>query len=274
MEGGTTFTFVTGGIAEALERARAAAGDLDVAIAGGAATVNQFLAAGLLDELRLHVVPIVLGAGARLFADVAGVEFEPIETRGNRLVSHLRLVVVHATARSRHAQTHPRRDPAGPGVRAAGDRPGAPARQLLGQPPHPGHGLVRPRRAALHPRRGRDPHVSATRRAGHGAARPHAGRGAAAPVAHRRRPRRDAAPGGRATLTHPPGQGGLATTRVEIPLSGVVRDPRRVDVRDGTFPGRVGWTAIVEPPAAGGRCARARRPATRPTRCAATRTIC
>ena len=89
MEGGTTFTFVTGGIAEALERARAAAGDLDVAIAGGAATVNQFLAAGLLDELRLHVVPIVLGAGARLFADVAGVEFEQVASRGTELVTHL-----------------------------------------------------------------------------------------------------------------------------------------------------------------------------------------
>ncbi|HZB47757.1 MAG TPA: dihydrofolate reductase family protein [Mycobacteriales bacterium] len=89
MQGGTTFHFVTGGIQEALERARAAAGDADVAIAGGAATVNQFLAAGLLDELRLHVVPIVLGGGARLFADIPGVEFEQVASRGTELVTHL-----------------------------------------------------------------------------------------------------------------------------------------------------------------------------------------
>jgi dihydrofolate reductase len=57
MEGGTTFHFVTDGPAAALERARAAAGELDVAIAGGAATVNQYLAASRIDELRLHVVP-------------------------------------------------------------------------------------------------------------------------------------------------------------------------------------------------------------------------
>ena len=57
MQGGTTFTFVTEGIQSALEQARAAAGDRNVAIAGGAETVNQFLAAGLIDELRLHIPP-------------------------------------------------------------------------------------------------------------------------------------------------------------------------------------------------------------------------
>src|ERR1051325_8770606 len=66
MQGGTTFHFVTGGIEAALEQARAAAGDQDVSIAGGASTVNQYLAAGLLDELHLHIVPVVLGAGERL----------------------------------------------------------------------------------------------------------------------------------------------------------------------------------------------------------------
>jgi dihydrofolate reductase len=57
---------VTDGIEAALERARAAAGERSVAIAGGAATVNHYLAAGLIDELRLHLVPVLLGAGERL----------------------------------------------------------------------------------------------------------------------------------------------------------------------------------------------------------------
>jgi dihydrofolate reductase len=69
MQGGTTFTFVAG-IGAALDQARAAAGDADVAVAGGASTVRQYLAAGLLDELYLHIVPVVLGAGERLLVDV------------------------------------------------------------------------------------------------------------------------------------------------------------------------------------------------------------
>ena len=64
----TTFTFVTDGIESALQRARDASGDKDVFIGGGADTINQYLAAGLVDELELHVVPILLGGGARLFA--------------------------------------------------------------------------------------------------------------------------------------------------------------------------------------------------------------
>jgi dihydrofolate reductase len=67
MEGGTTFRFVTDGIESALEQARAAAGAKDVSIAGGANVVQQYLAAGLLDELVISVVPIFLGDGARLF---------------------------------------------------------------------------------------------------------------------------------------------------------------------------------------------------------------
>jgi dihydrofolate reductase len=63
----TTFTFVTDGIESALEQARAAAAGKDVFIGGGASIINQYLAAGLVDELELHVVPIVLGGGARLF---------------------------------------------------------------------------------------------------------------------------------------------------------------------------------------------------------------
>ena len=67
MQGGTSFTFVTGGIEDALEQARAAAGDKDVAIAGGADVAQQYLHAGLLDELHLHVAPLLLGGGVRLF---------------------------------------------------------------------------------------------------------------------------------------------------------------------------------------------------------------
>jgi dihydrofolate reductase len=96
MQGGTTFTFVTDGIESALAQARAAAGEANVAIAGGAATVNQYLAAGHIDELRLHVVPMILGAGERLFGGVADVTLEPVgNVVGNDLVTHLSYRVVH-----------------------------------------------------------------------------------------------------------------------------------------------------------------------------------
>jgi dihydrofolate reductase len=70
MEGGNVFHFVTGGIHEALERARAAAGDQDIRIGGGANTIRQYVKAGLVDELRLAVVPVVLGDGESLFAGI------------------------------------------------------------------------------------------------------------------------------------------------------------------------------------------------------------
>jgi dihydrofolate reductase len=89
MQGGTTFTFVTDGIESALAKGREAAGEKDVAIAGGAHAVRQYLAAGLIDELRLHIAPVILGAGERLFDGVANVDLEPLESRGNALVTHL-----------------------------------------------------------------------------------------------------------------------------------------------------------------------------------------
>jgi dihydrofolate reductase len=89
MGAGTTFTFVTDGIESALAQARSAAGDRDVAIAGGAATINQYLAAGLIDELRLHVAPVILGSGERLFAGVRDVDLEHVRTRSNELVTHI-----------------------------------------------------------------------------------------------------------------------------------------------------------------------------------------
>jgi len=94
MEGGTTFTFVTGGIERALELAEAAAGGRDVAIAGGPSTINQYLAAGLVDELWLHVAPFTIGAGARLFEGVGPLTLEPVEARGTDLVTHVRYRVV------------------------------------------------------------------------------------------------------------------------------------------------------------------------------------
>ena len=87
---GTTFTFVTGGIAEAVERARDAAAGQDVMVAGGASTVNQALRAGLLDELLLHVVPVCLGGGARLLEDVGDPRLEPVEVVASPGVTHVR----------------------------------------------------------------------------------------------------------------------------------------------------------------------------------------
>jgi dihydrofolate reductase len=69
-QGGTTFNFVTAGIEAALEQARAAAGDKDVKVAGGAEVAQQYLNAGLLDEVQLHLVPVLLGGGVRLFDDL------------------------------------------------------------------------------------------------------------------------------------------------------------------------------------------------------------
>lgn len=67
MEGGTTFHFVTGGIHEALERARDAAGDLDIRLSGGVSTVRQYLEAGLVDEMHVAISPLLLGSGENLF---------------------------------------------------------------------------------------------------------------------------------------------------------------------------------------------------------------
>jgi len=94
MEGGTTFYFMADGIEAALSAAKEVAGQRDVAIAGGANTVNQFLSAGLLDELWLHIAPVTIGEGARLFEGVAGLELEPVEISGTALVTHIRYHVV------------------------------------------------------------------------------------------------------------------------------------------------------------------------------------
>ena len=89
MEGGTTFHFVTEGIDVALTRARSAAGDRDVMVAGGAQAVRQYLGAGLLDELHLHLVPIVLGAGERLLEDVGDPQLRPVKVVASPGVTHI-----------------------------------------------------------------------------------------------------------------------------------------------------------------------------------------
>jgi dihydrofolate reductase len=90
MQGGTTFHFVTGGIESALEQARAAAGERDVVIAGGASAIQQYLAAGLLDELYLHLVPVVLGGGERLLENVGDPKLVPVEVVASPAATHVR----------------------------------------------------------------------------------------------------------------------------------------------------------------------------------------
>lgn len=91
-QGGTTFTFVTDGIESALAQAREAAGEKDVGLGGGADVARQYLAAGLIDELQLNVVPVLLGDGARLFEGGAGagLELEQLPTVDTPDVTHLR----------------------------------------------------------------------------------------------------------------------------------------------------------------------------------------
>jgi dihydrofolate reductase len=88
MDGGTTFHFVTDGVHAALEQARAVADDRAVHVAGGPSTANQFLAAGLVDELRLQIVPILLGKGERLFDGVPPLELETVSVRPVALATH------------------------------------------------------------------------------------------------------------------------------------------------------------------------------------------
>jgi len=95
-QGGTTFTFVTDGIEAALEQAKAAAGGSDVSVAGGASVAQQYLKAGLLDELQMHLVPLLLGGGVRLFDRLGPEQPELQSTRviESPAVTHLRYRVV------------------------------------------------------------------------------------------------------------------------------------------------------------------------------------
>jgi dihydrofolate reductase len=90
MAGCTTFHFVTDGFEAALEQAKAAAGDRDVAIAGGASTLRQAIAARALDELMLDIAPVLLGSGERLFDDVDDPGLEPVEVVHSPHATHVR----------------------------------------------------------------------------------------------------------------------------------------------------------------------------------------
>jgi dihydrofolate reductase len=90
LSGGTTFYFVDDGFDAAFARASEAAGDRGVDIAGGASTVRQALAAGVIDELVLDFVPVVLGAGEGLFDDLDDLRLEPFEVIHSPLATHVR----------------------------------------------------------------------------------------------------------------------------------------------------------------------------------------
>jgi dihydrofolate reductase len=98
MQGGTTFTFVADGIEAALEQAREAAGGRDVAVGGGANVVQQYLTSGLLDELQIHLVPVLLGDGVRLFDNLGTgqVELECTRAIESPTVTHVRYRVVRS----------------------------------------------------------------------------------------------------------------------------------------------------------------------------------
>jgi dihydrofolate reductase len=96
MEGGTRFHFVTDGVERALERARESAGGKDVRLWGGAQVIQQYLAAGLLDDLELHIVPVLLGDGARLFDNLGDAEprLEQVRAVEAPGVTHLKYTVM------------------------------------------------------------------------------------------------------------------------------------------------------------------------------------
>jgi dihydrofolate reductase len=95
MQGGTTYTFVTDGIEAALDRAEAVAGEKDVGVWGGARIIQQYLTAGLLDDLQIHLVPILLGDGVRLFdrREPQRIELQRVRTVETPGATHLRFTV-------------------------------------------------------------------------------------------------------------------------------------------------------------------------------------
>jgi dihydrofolate reductase len=94
MQGGTSFVFVTDGIESAFEQAKAAAGEKDVAVAGGANVVQQCLSAGLLDELQVHIAPVLLGRGVRLFDGGERANLEILRVVDSPTVTHIKYRVL------------------------------------------------------------------------------------------------------------------------------------------------------------------------------------
>jgi dihydrofolate reductase len=97
MQGGTSYTFVTEGIEAALELARAAAGDKDVGIWGGAKLIRQYLKAGLLEEMHIHLIPLLIGDGIRLFEglDPEGIQLRKTDAIDTPGATHFRYQVDH-----------------------------------------------------------------------------------------------------------------------------------------------------------------------------------
>jgi dihydrofolate reductase len=95
VKGKTTFTFVTDGIESAIAQAKAAAGEKKVHVMGGASVIRQALVAGLVDELTLHVAPVVLGGGTRLFDDSARVDLKRTNVIQTKFATHLHFKVIH-----------------------------------------------------------------------------------------------------------------------------------------------------------------------------------
>jgi dihydrofolate reductase len=89
-QGGTSFTFVTDGIERAVEQAKAAAGDKDVNVAGGADLIHKALAAGLLDEIQIHFTPLLLGGGTHLFGEGESSRLEPVRVLASPAVTHVK----------------------------------------------------------------------------------------------------------------------------------------------------------------------------------------
>jgi dihydrofolate reductase len=92
-DGGTSFIFATDGIESALKQAKKAAGNKDVSVAGGAHAIQQFIKAGLLDELQIHVVPVLLGGGTRLLENLGGANLEKIRVIDSPMVTHLKFKI-------------------------------------------------------------------------------------------------------------------------------------------------------------------------------------
>lgn len=107
-KGGTSFTYVTDGLASAIDQAKEAAGGKDVAVAGGGTLLRQVLAAGLLDQLDLHIAPVVLGDGLRLLDPALGLDpFEAIELEPGRVVPTPGVTHIRYTVRGRAPLTFP-----------------------------------------------------------------------------------------------------------------------------------------------------------------------
>ncbi|WP_057937823.1 dihydrofolate reductase family protein [Algoriphagus resistens] len=94
MEGGTVFHFVTDGIHSAFKKAEEAAGNRNIKIMGGANTINQYLSAGLIDELWLHIVPVTIGSGSKLFEGVKDLKLKPVQISGSSVVTHIKYEVL------------------------------------------------------------------------------------------------------------------------------------------------------------------------------------